>query len=151
MNTAISVTGTGAWEDATTRTALVPIPAGEAGTRRQGEGGSPVLVSHPGRASRPCAAVARPGLRPAGRSSTALRTDPPGRGRAVAPEPAELVQRARVGFAATAVTAVLTAAVVAGFLALAHLRAPEPPPAPEMPGIPAVAVPAAPGGPAGAR
>ncbi|WP_280437571.1 hypothetical protein [Nocardia carnea] len=48
-------------------------------------------------------------------------------------------------------TAVLTAAVVAGFLALAHLRAPEPPPAPEMPGIPAVAVPAAPGGPAGAR
>ncbi|MFD4401843.1 hypothetical protein ACFWPH_03675 [Nocardia sp. NPDC058499] len=151
MNTAISVTGTGAWEDATTRTALVPLPPTETGSCRPGEGESPVRVPHPGRTSRPCAAVARPGARPGGRAPAALRPDPAARGRAGSREPAELVQRARAGFAATAVTALLTAAVVAGFLALAHLRAPEPPPAPELPGIPAVAVPAAPGGAAGVR
>ncbi|WP_210747571.1 hypothetical protein, partial [Nocardia speluncae] len=61
MNTAISVTGTGAWEDATTRTAPVPIPPGQPGTCRPGEGESPVRVPHPDRAPRPCTAVARPG------------------------------------------------------------------------------------------
>lgn len=150
MNTAISVTGTGAWEDVTSRTALGPRPPGDTGMRRPGEGESPVRLLHPGRTSRPCAAVARPGSRPGGRA-TALRIEPATPGRAVAPQPAELVECARAGFAATAVTALLTAVVVAGFLALAHLRAPEPPPAPELPGIPAVAVPAAPGGAAGVR
>ncbi|MBF6348767.1 MULTISPECIES: hypothetical protein [Nocardia] len=151
MNTAISVTRTGAWEDTSTRAALVPIPPPVAGTRRSDAGGSPVRSAPPGRVSGPCAAVARPGGRLAGCPPTALRTDPGGRGRVVAPEPAELVQRARAGFAATAVTAVLTAAVVTGFLALAHLRAPEPLPAPEPPGNPAVAVPAVPGDAPGSR
>lgn len=158
MNTAISVTGTGAWEDVTSRTAPVPRPPGDTGMRRPGEGESPVRLSHPGRAPRPCAAVARPGSWPGGRApvalrteAAALRTEPAARGRAVVPEPAELVQCARAGFAATAATALFTAGVVAGFLALAHLRAPEPPPAPELPGIPAVAVPGAPGGPAAVR
>ncbi|WP_280508780.1 hypothetical protein [Nocardia flavorosea] len=149
MNTAISVTGTGAWEDVTSRTAPDPRTPGNTGMRRPGGGESPVRLPHPGRTSRPCAAIARPGS--GSRAPAALRIGPAVRGRAVAPEPAELVQRARAGFAATAVTALLTAVVVAGFLALAHLRAPEPPPAPELPGIPAVAVPAAPGGAAGVR
>lgn len=159
MNTAISVTGTGAWEDATTRTALVPIPAGETGTGRPGGGGSP--VPSPGRASRPCAGMARPVAR-AGRSPIVTGSGTPGgahvrrraaqaapgrpaarRGPAVAPAPGELVRRARAGFAATAATAMVTAAVVIGFLALAHLRAPDPQPAPVPSGIPAVAVPPA--------
>lgn len=151
MNTAISVTGTGAWEDVTSRTAPDPHPPGNTGMRRPGEGESPVRRPYPGRTSRPCAAVVRPGSWPGGRTPATLRIEPTARGRAVAPEPAELVRRARAGFAATAVTALLTAVVVAGFLALAHLRAPEPPPAPELPGIPDVAVPAVPGGAAGVR
>lgn len=146
MNTAISVTRTGAWEDTSIRTALVPIPP-PGGTHRPAAGGPPVRSTPPGRAPRPCAARARAGERPVGCPSAALRTDPAGRIRAAAPEPAELVQRARAGFAATAVTAVLTAVVVTGFLALAHLRAPESMPAPEPPGIPA----AAPGDAAGIR
>lgn len=145
MNTAISVAGTGAWEAATTRTTPVPIPPGETGAGCPGEGGSPVRVPPPARAAGRCAAVARPGVRPAGDPGIARRTDPAGRGRAVTVEPAELVECARAGFAATAVTSVLTAAVVAGLLALAHLRAPEPPPAPEPPASPAVAVPVPPG------
>ncbi|WP_280402784.1 hypothetical protein [Nocardia carnea] len=170
MNTAISVTGSGAWEDATTPTTLVPIPPGETGTGQPGDDGSPVPVT--GRAVRSCAGIARPavaarGARPPlpapsgapvgapGRRRAAVRIapahTPARRGPAVAPAPAELVERARAGFAATALTAVITAAVVTGFLALAHLRAPDPQPAPVPTGIPAVAVPPGAGPGAGIR
>ncbi|MFI5716865.1 hypothetical protein [Nocardia sp. NPDC051750] len=142
MNTAISVTGTGAWEDATTRTAPVPIPPGETGTGCPGGDVSPVWDMRPERASRPCAPLTRrAGIR-GGRPPAALRTTPARRGPAVPPPvPGDLADVARAGYAATATTAVVTAAVVVGFLALAHLRAPDPVPTSVPAGIPAVAVP----------
>ncbi|MEU1980280.1 hypothetical protein [Nocardia sp. NPDC019395] len=147
MNTAISVTGTGEWEGATTRTTPVPIPPGETGTGRPGGGGSPVRGTRPERTSHPCATLVRPAGTRGGRPPAAPHTTPARRGPAV-PQPVsdDLVHVARAGYAATAATAVLTAAVVVGLLALAHLRAPEPAPTPVPSGIPAVAVPGEPHG-----
>lgn len=146
MNIAISVTGTGTREDVTARVRPGPVPPGETGTARPDEGGLPGPDTRRPGPARPCAAAARrggaSGYRPVGRPPAPVAR----RGPAVAPrpgppEPGDLVERARVGYAATALTAVITATVVVALLALAHLRAPDPAPGPTPPGIPGAMVP----------
>ncbi len=144
MNTAISVTGTGTREDVTARVRPGPVPPGETGTARPGEGGLPGPDTWRPRPSRPCSAGLHRGgaigYRPVVRSAAVVaRRGPALRPRP--PEPGDLVGRARVGYAATALTAVITATVVVAFLALSHLRAPDPAPGPTPAGIPAAAVP----------
>lgn len=144
MNTAISVTGTGTREDVSDWARPGPVPPGETGTARPGEGGLPGPDTRRPRPFRPCsAALHRGGANgycPVARSAAAVAH----RGPAVEPcppEPGDLAGRARAGYAATALTAVITATVVVALLALAHLRAPDPAPVPAPAGIPAAAVP----------
>ncbi|MFQ6227361.1 hypothetical protein [Nocardia sp. NPDC002869] len=144
MNTAISVTGTGTREDVTTRVRSGPVPPGETGTTRPDEGERPGPDTRRPDPPRPCAATTAPHRGGANRYRPVVRPAAPvvRRGPAVAPrprppEPGDLVERARAGYAATALTAVITATVVVAFLALAHLRAPDPAPGPALPGIPA--------------
>lgn len=144
MNTAISVTDTGTREDATARVRPGPVPSGETGPAYPAEGGLPGPDTRRPRPPRPCAAMPHPsgasGYRPDVRPATPTAR----RGPAVAPRPpvpGDLVERARAGYAATALTAVITATVVVAFLALAHLRASDPAPGPTPPAIPAAAVP----------
>ncbi|MEU4434995.1 hypothetical protein ACH474_15680 [Nocardia rhamnosiphila] len=148
MNTAISVTGTGTREDVTARVRPGPVPAGETGTTRPDEGGLPGPDTRRPGPPRPCAATTTSHRGGANRYRAVVRPAAPvvRRGPAVAPrprppEPGDLVERARAGYAATALTAVITATVVVAFLALAHLRAPDPAPGPALPGIPAAPVP----------
>ncbi|MGW6334183.1 hypothetical protein [Nocardia rhamnosiphila] len=146
MNTAISVTGTGTREDVTARVRPGPVPPGETGTTRPDEGGLPGPDTRRSDPPRPCAATPhrgganryRPVVRPA---APVVRRGPAVAPRPRPPEPGDLVQRARAGYAATALAAVITATVVVAFLALAHLRAPDPAPGPALPGIPAAPVP----------
>ncbi|MFI6311849.1 hypothetical protein ACIBEK_17245 [Nocardia fusca] len=146
MNTAISVTGTGTREDVSARVRPGPVPQGETGTTRPDEGGLPGPDTRRPDPSRPCAATPhrggadgyRPVVRPA---APVMRRGPAVAPRPRPPEPVDLVERARAGYAATALTAVITATVVVAFLALAHLRAPDPAPGPALPGIPAASVP----------
>ncbi|MEV3964980.1 hypothetical protein AB0M34_29510 [Nocardia sp. NPDC050193] len=146
MNIAISVTGTGTREDATARMRPGPVPPGETGIAHPDEGGLPGPdMRRPG-PSRPCAAAPYPGgasgYRTVGRPAAPVaRRGPAVLPRPGPPEPGDLVERARAGYAATALTAVLTATVVVAFLALAHLRAPDPVPGPTKPGIPGAVVP----------
>lgn len=144
MNTAISVSATGTREDVTGRVRPVPVPPGATGTAGPAEGGLPGPDTWPDRPAHPCVTATYRGG-PGGRRPIA-RPPAPRRGPAVRPlsgppEPGDLVERARAGYAATALTAVISAAVVVAFLALAHLRAPEPAPAPVPSGIPGVSVP----------
>ncbi|MEU4313664.1 hypothetical protein [Nocardia sp. NPDC024068] len=147
MKTAFSPTRTGTWEDADARENPVPIPPGETGTGYQGDGGLPVPAPPRRPVPGPCTAAV-PGAAERGvRRAVPVRDPVPRRGPAVDPHPRhpspdEWVERARAGWAAVASTALITAAVVVVFLAMAHLRAPEPPaPAPIPSGIPAAAVP----------
>lgn len=155
MNTAISVTGTGTREDVTVRARSGPVPPGAIGTACPAEGGLPGPDTRRPRPPRPCAVVAHrggaSGYRPVVGPAPAARRGPAVAPRSRPPEPGDLVERARAGYAATALTAVITATVVIAFLALAHLRAPEPAPEPAAPGIPAAAVPAPAGGAPGSR
>lgn len=143
MNTAISVTGTGTREDVAARVRPGPVPPGATGTGVPGEGGLPGPGTWPDRPPHPCVTATHRG----GAGGRRRIAEPPApvlrRGPAVRPpEPGDLVERARAGYAATALTAVITAAVVVAFLALAHLRAPDPAPQPVPSGIPDVSVPA---------
>ncbi|MGW5382932.1 hypothetical protein [Nocardia sp. NPDC003963] len=152
MNTAISVTGTGTREDATARVRPGPVPPGATGTTVPDEGGLPGPGTW-GRPPGPCATTAyrdrsgghRPTARPVVRRGPAVR--PQHR----PPRPGELVERARAGYAATALTALISATVVVAFLALAHLRTPDPSPQPVPPGIPGAAVPGPGAGAPGSR
>ncbi|MGW0182436.1 hypothetical protein [Nocardia sp. NPDC003345] len=147
MNTATSPTRTGTWEDATARAVPVPIPPGETGAGRPDEGGLPVPAPPRHRAAGPCTAAVPGATRRGVRRAVPLRDGAARRGPAIDPpapypSPEEWVERARAGWAAVAATAAITAAVVVLFLALAHLRAPEPPAQMPVPsGIPAAAVP----------
>lgn len=146
MNTAISVTGTGTREDATARVRPGPVPPGETGTARPDEGGLPGPDTRRPGPPRPCAGTPRrggaSGFRPVVRPAVPVaRRGPAVAPRSRPPEPGDLVERARAGYAATALTAVITATVVVAFLALAHLRAPDPAPGPTPPAIPGASVP----------
>ncbi|WP_433490477.1 hypothetical protein [Nocardia grenadensis] len=146
MNTAISVTGTGTRKDVAARVQCGPVPPGETGTAHPDEGGLPGPDTRRPALLRPCAAAPhrggangyRPLVRP---TAPVARRVPAVAPRPRPPEPGDLVERARAGYAATALTAVITATVVVAFLALAHLRAPDPAPGPTPSGIPAGSVP----------
>ncbi|WP_459547133.1 hypothetical protein [Nocardia sp. X0981] len=142
MNTATSAFRTGTREDATGRAPSVPIQLGETGTDGPAGGGLPVRTTPRVRPPRPCPAVPRGSgaggraVAMAPRPAVAHRCRPARPPQAAPATPAELVERARAGYAATALTAVVSAAVVVAFLALAHLRAPDPAPAPAVPAPP---------------
>ncbi|MET8796527.1 hypothetical protein ABZV91_08740 [Nocardia sp. NPDC004568] len=145
MNTTISVTGTGTREDVTVRARSGPVPPGATGTAQPAEGGLPGPDTRRSRPPCPCAAAQHrggaSGYRLVGPTAPAVRRGPAVPPRSRPPEPGDLVERARTGHAATALTAVITATVVVAFLALAHLRAPDRAPEPTPPGIPAASVP----------
>ncbi|GGK95255.1 hypothetical protein [Nocardia jinanensis] len=146
MNTAISVTGTDTREDVSARVRPGPVPPGAAGTAASDEGGLPGPDTWPDRPSRPCGTATyrdgTGGYRPIARPpAPVVRRGPAVRPLSRPPEPGELVERARAGYAATALTAVISATVVVAFLALAHLRAPDPAPQPIPSGIPGPVVP----------
>lgn len=143
MNTATSAFRTGTREDATGRAPSAPIPLGETGADNPAGGGLPVRTTPRVRPPHPCRAVPR-GSGAGGRGAAMIpRSAVAHRCRTARPPeagpstPAELAERARAGYAATALTAVVSAAVVVAFLALAHLRAPDPVPAPVVPVPPA--------------
>lgn len=139
MNTATSAFRTGTREDARRRAPSVPIPLGETGADGPAGGGLPVRTTPRIRPPRPCLAVRQGngaggrGAVVAPRSAVARRCRPARPPEAEPATPAELVERARAGYAATALTAAVSAVVVVAFLALAHLRAPDPAPAPAVP------------------
>lgn len=147
MNTTItSVSGPGMWEDAAARALPVPIPPGETGTEVPADGGLPAPDTRRDHPPRPCSALPRRGRADGHRLVGRAPASVPRRGPAVRPlprppVPGDLVERARAGYAATALTAVITAMVVVAFLALAHLRAPDPAPQPIPSPLPAAAVP----------
>lgn len=155
MNTAISVIGTR--DDVTARVRPGPVPPGAAGATVPAEGGSPGPGTWPDGPTRHCVTPAHRGSaggpRPILRSTTtpAVRRGPAVRPLPRPPEPDDLMGRARAGYVATASTAVISATVVVAFLALAHLRAPEPVPQPIPSGVPGAAVPGSSPGAPGSR